>query len=224
MPYFLSNAEHRGHDDAGAVGQRDEADLHFLLLGLVRALGPDGRAQGGIEPDRADGGGLQHAAAIQLRFQHIGHGASSGNEKTKGTKTKRRPDRAGAARNEPLRDGDAFVRFGGSHPPLDATCLKTLSGLCSPGEQAACQRIEGAACYRIDSRSTRRRAPEASKARAGGRTVDRCAMHQFRCDPPVKQVRRAGTRPSRAPIRRPPPACGSGSWPSGAASCAPLLR
>src|ERR1051325_10844557 len=37
---FLVEAQHRGHHDRGAVGQRDEADSNFLLLGLVRTRGP----------------------------------------------------------------------------------------------------------------------------------------------------------------------------------------
>jgi hypothetical protein len=46
-------------------------------------------------------------------------------EKSKSEKQKGVPTAQGLLANEPLRDGDAFVRFGGRHPPLGVACLKT---------------------------------------------------------------------------------------------------
>ena len=71
---FLVETQHRGHHDAGAVGQRDEADLHFLLFRGVRTLGIDGGAQCGVDADGPDGGGLQHGAPAEAGFQKISHG------------------------------------------------------------------------------------------------------------------------------------------------------
>jgi hypothetical protein len=71
---FLVNAQHRGHDHAGAVGQRDEADLDFLLLGGVGALCVDGGAQRGVDAHGPHRGGLQHGAAAEAGFQKVGHG------------------------------------------------------------------------------------------------------------------------------------------------------
>ncbi len=73
---LLVDAEHRSHHHAGAVGQGNEADLDFLLLGRVGALGPDGRAQGGRHPDRADGRSLQDGAAGEPGSQKVGHHVS----------------------------------------------------------------------------------------------------------------------------------------------------
>jgi hypothetical protein len=126
---FLVDAEHRGHHHAGAVGERDEADLDFFLFGLVGALGPDGGAQCGVEADHARGGGLQHSAATQCGFQRIGHGCTPGSEEAVRKNKKGALTTHGPLENEPLRDKDAFVRFGGPHPPLDAACLKTSIGL-----------------------------------------------------------------------------------------------
>jgi hypothetical protein len=71
---FLVEAQHRGHHHAGAVGQRDEADLDLLLLGRVGALGVDGGAQRGVDAHGPHGGGLQHGAAAEAGFQKVGHG------------------------------------------------------------------------------------------------------------------------------------------------------
>jgi hypothetical protein len=47
MPYFSSNFHDRGHDDGGAVGERDEADADFLLFGGVGTSGPGTAANAG---------------------------------------------------------------------------------------------------------------------------------------------------------------------------------
>jgi len=72
---LLVEAQHRGHHHAGAVGQRDEADLHFLLLGRIGALCVDEGAQRRAHTHGAHGGGLQHGAAVETGFEQIGHGA-----------------------------------------------------------------------------------------------------------------------------------------------------
>ena len=62
---FLVNAQHRGHDHGGAVGQRNEANLDLFFLRCVRALGVDGGAQRRVDAHGTYGGGLQHGAACQ---------------------------------------------------------------------------------------------------------------------------------------------------------------
>jgi len=53
----------------------------------------------------------------------------------------------GRLKAEPVRGKDAFVLFGGRHPPLDATFLQTFVGLCQQRKQAACQPATKMRCY-----------------------------------------------------------------------------
>jgi hypothetical protein len=55
-------------------------------------------------------------------------GAPVEGEQTKDKNKKGVRTAQGLLENEPLRDGDAFVRFGSKHPPLGAACLKTHWG------------------------------------------------------------------------------------------------
>jgi hypothetical protein len=66
---FLVNAQHRGHDHAGAVGQRDEADLDFLLLGGVGALCVDGGAQRGVDAHGPTAAVCSTARRLRLVFR-----------------------------------------------------------------------------------------------------------------------------------------------------------
>ena len=62
---LLVELHHRRHDHRRAVGERNEADLHFLLLGRVRALRPGAGADRGIDErhQRARGGRAEQPPA-----------------------------------------------------------------------------------------------------------------------------------------------------------------
>jgi hypothetical protein len=107
---LLVQTQHAGHDYAGAVGERNEADLHLLFLGGIGALGMHERAQRRAGAQRAHGGCLQHGAALKAGFQQFGHGSASfgwvlKRQKQKGVLMPFTPA-SGSAQTH----GDAFVR------------------------------------------------------------------------------------------------------------------
>jgi hypothetical protein len=74
---FLIKAQDGRHHDAGAVRERNEADLDFGLLGGVGACGVHRGAQGRVDADGAHRSSLQNSAAAEFGFQKIRHVSSS---------------------------------------------------------------------------------------------------------------------------------------------------
>ena len=106
---LLVNAEDGGHDDAGAVGQRDKTDLHLFLFRCVRALRVNGSTQGGADTDSTDCSRLKDATAAKFSVQKMGHQDAPKLER----QTKKGILAAlGLCDAETHTGRDAFVRFG----------------------------------------------------------------------------------------------------------------
>ena len=96
MPYFSSKLQHRGHHHRRAVGQRDEADLDFLLLGRVGAGGPDARRRA---RQRGRGGGRDRSLdEVAARLAHQILFAVHGHPSTRETPRASRPPTAASSR------------------------------------------------------------------------------------------------------------------------------
>lgn len=206
---FLVQAQHRGHDHAGAIGQRDEADLDLFLLRRVGACGP-----GAMVAQRAiEGGGAGHAQKLTPATGRYGlrHGSSSqrkalAHEKTPSRivvkairKTKRRPSLPGCEeKRTPLsqvtrNNALSATAFGlldiNSHAQTMPDLDQRRSRLCDP--------VSGPYLVQRNKHGTVK------------------AMNW--CCPA------AGPPWTESP--RPHPACaGSGSWPSGGSACRPRPR
>jgi hypothetical protein len=103
-PYFLSMPSTEAITTLAQSVSGMKPILTSSFSGLSEPCGVDEGAQRGVDASGTDGGSLQHAAAAQLRFQQIGHGANSGRKgQSKRQKQKRRPHRVEAAREASLR-------------------------------------------------------------------------------------------------------------------------
>jgi len=119
-PVFLVDAQDRGHHHAGAVGQRDEADLDFCFLRSVGTCGIHRSAQRRVNADGAHGSGLQNSAAAEFGFQKIRHVSSS--RRFKHTKQRQKTKKAsarGSTRCAQSNPSGRLCPFAFTQPPLD---------------------------------------------------------------------------------------------------------
>ena len=70
---FFVDAQHRCHDNAGAVGEGNESNLDFFFLRLVGALCIDCRTQGGGDGQGSSSASLQHITTAHGGLQKIRH-------------------------------------------------------------------------------------------------------------------------------------------------------
>ena len=214
-PYFLSKPSTEAITTLAQSVSGMKPIFTSSFSGLSEPWAQTAARRAGSTARGADGGGLQDAASAEAGGEQVGHGSGlrlMANKNKKGKKLKGVRTAQGLLENEPLRDGDAFVRFGGSHPPLGAACLKAGEGLCAGCLQAVCQPLRRGGRYRESSSGRPDGAGCAGYAgfaprRAAGTVVVRCTkLNVFSAGAAARAARgraRAGSRPSTAPTRPP---------------------